>query len=67
MLIPKVIEKWDVVEPVAWTVRIVASVIIPILGRRVTLGKIRNSLEMRLSRKLYERKVREVQELFRGR
>ena len=66
MFIPKVIEKWDVVEPVAWTVGILASIIIPVLGRKITLGKIRRRLETRLSKTLYDRKVREVEELFGG-
>lgn len=65
-LIPKVVEKWDLLEPVSWVINIVVSITVGLLGRQITLRKIRNRLEAKLSTKIHRRKSREVEELFRG-
>jgi hypothetical protein len=59
--LPLVIKKWNVIEPVVWSVSIFISIVLPLLGRKIALKKLRESLENRLFNKIYRKKISELE------
>jgi hypothetical protein len=55
--LPLVINKWNVIEPVVWLVSIVLS----LLGRKIAIKRLRESLEKRLFNKIYRKKISELE------
>lgn len=55
--LPPVINKWNVIEPVVWLVSIVLS----LLGRKIAIKRLRESLEKRLFNKIYRKKISELE------
>jgi hypothetical protein len=59
--LPLVIKKWNVIEPVVWLVSIFISIVLPLLGRKIALKRLRESLENRLFNKIYRKKISELE------
>lgn len=60
--IPIIIEKWKVLEPLSWVFGLIFY-IMSLLGSKMTFRKIRNYLEIKISKNIYKRKLAQIKEL----
>ncbi len=64
LCIPIVINKWRIIEPLAWIFGIFFSLGLPALGINITLRRYRTRLEFNISSKIYKIKCTEIERFF---